>query len=77
MLGSDVSGKGSHHLPRVQLGPAVPRGTDPEPSVVRPLLGRGQQRRPAPLPPVLGGLLRFLLYPDRHGKEEGRGEAIR
>ena len=30
-----------------------------------------------PLPPVLAGLLRFLLYPDQRGKEEGRGEAIR
>lgn len=62
--------KGSRHLPRDQLGPVVPRGTNPEPTVFKTLPCRGWQSTISPLPH------RFPLWPEHLRKEEGRGEPV-
>lgn len=74
--GSDVSSEGSHHLPRGQLGPVVLRGTDPEPSIVRPPPCKGLRRRTAHPPTIANRIPEVSLYTGPLGKEGGRGETI-
>lgn len=70
--GSGVSGKRSHLLPKVLLGPVVLGALIQGPALSGHSPAEASTRGQSTFPPLLGGLIKFPLCPDQLGKEEGR-----